>query len=190
MSKFKTITTAIGEFFLYDLNFYKVQDFFYNLKWFFRNLKNFRKQLWNFRSYDFSFAIDMLVCCLQQLADAIENGHEEERSATKKVAKIRELIDLLQHDIDDDMYNVYRTMKDEDIDSALINKECNKVYHDYCKKIFDIIEGQNTYILSENVNEILQKKYPDKELKDIPHNEWYDEWVKNFDGSGYNGWWD
>lgn len=180
----------IKGFFLYNLQLYKVSDFFYDLKWFFRNLKNFKKQLWNFRSYDFAFVIDMLICSLKQLADSIENGHEEECSKVKKVAKIRELIDLLQHDIDDDMHDVYKTMKDKDTDSALINKECNKVYHDYCKKIFEIIEGQNTYTLSEKVNKILKKKHPDKELKNIPYSEWYDEWVNQFDGSGYTGWWD
>lgn len=190
MNNIKKLFNTIRDFFIYDLNFYKVQDFFYNIKWFFINIMNFRKQLWNFRSYDFSFVIDMLVCCLQQLADSIENGHEEERSASKKVAKIRELIYLLQNDIDDDLYNVYKTMKDESIDSSLINKECNKVYHDYCKKIFEIIEGQNTYILSEKVNKILKKKYPDKELKDIPQEEWHEEYIKLFDGSGYSGWWD
>lgn len=190
MNNIKKLFNTIRDFFIYDLNFYKIQDFFYNLKWFFRNLKNFRKQLWNFRSWDYSFAIDMFICCLQQLANSIEEGHKDKRSVTKKVEKIRELIDLLQHDIDDDLYNVYRTMKDEGFDSSLINKECNKVYHDYCKKIFEIIEGQNTYVLSEKVNKILKKKYPDKELKDIPQEEWHEEYIKLFDGSGYSGWWD
>ena len=188
--KAKEFWQEFKDFFEYTIWKHGIEEFCYNLKYWFKNQKNFRKQLWEFRNWDYEYAVGMFVRSLELLSDAIENGHEERRSATKKVAKINELIDLLRHDIDDDLYNVSRTMKDEDIDSASINEECNKVYHDYCKKIFDIIEGQNTYILSENVNKILKKKYPDKELKDIPHDEWYDEWVNQFDGSGYSGWWD
>lgn len=179
----------IKEFFLYDLQLYKVQDFFYNLKWFCKNLKSFSKQLWYYRDWDHCYAVDMYVYCLEQLANSIENGHEEERSALKKAAKIRELTNLLQYDIDEDILNVYKIMKDKGIDdSALIDKECNKAYHDYCKKIFSIIEGQNTHSLSERVSKSLKKKFPDKE--NFSSDEWYDEWVEHFDGSGSSGWWD
>ena len=103
-----SVKNKIREFFKYDLRLYRVIGFCYNVKWFFRNLNNFRKQLWDFRSWDHTHAVDMYICCLEQIAKSIENGHEEERSAEKKVAKIRELIELLGYSnerLDDELFD-------------------------------------------------------------------------------------
>jgi hypothetical protein len=177
-------------FFKYDLNFYKVQDFFYNLKWFFRNLKNFRKQLWNFRSWDHSHAIDMYICCLEQVANSIENGHEEERSATKKVVKIRELIELLRYSnerLDDELFDLYDKLRAEGKTNNEIAAESYKFYFEFYEKIFTILRGQDHSVICRTCDAILEEKYGSKEY---PHEEWYDEYVKLFDGSGANDWWD
>lgn len=111
-----SVKNKISEFFKYDLRLYRVTDFCYNVKWFFRNLNNFRKQLWDFRSWDHTHAIDMYICCLEQIAKSIENGHEEERSAEKKVAKIRELIELLGYSnerLDDELFDLYDRLRAE-----------------------------------------------------------------------------
>jgi hypothetical protein len=177
-------------FFKYDLNFYKVQDFFYNLKWFFRNLKNFRKQLWDFRSWDHSHAIDMYICCLEQVANSIENGHEEERSATKKVVKIRELIELLRYSnerLDDELFDLYDKLRAEGKTNNEIAAESYKFYFEFYEKIFTILRGQDHSVICRTCDAILEEKYGSKEY---PHEEWYDEYVKLFDGSGANDWWD
>ena len=180
----------LKEFFKYDLSFYKVQDFFYNLKWFFRNLKNFRKQLWDFRSWDHSHAVDMYICCLEQLANSIENGHEEERSAAKKVVKIRELIELLRYSnehLDDELFDLYDKLRAEGKTNNEIAAESYKFYFEFYEKIFTILMGQDHSVICRKCDAILEERYGGKEY---PHEEWYDEYVKLFDGSGANEWWD
>ena len=121
----------IREFFKYDLRLYRVTDFCYNVKWFFRNLKNFRKQLWEFRSWDHTHAIDMYICCLEQIAKSIENGHGEERSAAKKVVKIRELIELLRYSnesLDDELFDLYDKLRAEGKTNNEIAAESYKFY--------------------------------------------------------------
>ena len=177
-------------FFKYDLNFYIVQDFFYNLKWFFRNLKNFRKQLWNFRSWDHSHAVDMYICCLEQVANSIENGHEEERSAAKKVVKIRELIELLRYsneNLDDELFDLYDKLRAEGKTNNEIAAESYKFYFEFYEKIFTILRGQDHSVICRKCDAILEERY---NSKTYPHEEWYDEYVKLFDGSGANDWWD
>ena len=177
-------------FFKYDLNFYKIQDFFYNIKWFFRNLKNFRKQLWNFRSWDHSHAVDMYICCLEQVANSIENGHEEERSAAKKVVKIRELIELLRYSnerLDDELFDLYDKLRAEGKTNNEIAAESYKFYFEFYEKIFTILRGQDHSVICRKADAILEEKYGGKEY---PHEEWYDEYVKLFDGTGANDWGD
>lgn len=180
----------ISEFFKYDLRLYRVTDFCYNVKWFFKNLKNFRKQLWDFRSWDHSHAVDMYICCLEQIANNIENGHEEERSAAKKVVKIRELIELLRYSnerLDDELFDLYDKLRAEGKTNNEIAAESYKFYHAFCEKIFTILKGQDNSVLCRKCDAILEEKYGGKEY---PHEEWYDEYVKLFDGSGANEWWD
>ena len=185
-----SVKNKISEFFKYDLRLYRVTDFCYNVKWFFRNLKNFRKQLWDFRSWDHTHAIDMYICCLEQIAKSIENGHEEERSAEKKVAKIRELIELLGYSnerLDDELFDLYDRLRAEGKTNNEIAAESYKFYHEFCEKIFTILKGQDHSVICRKCDAILEERYGGKEY---PQEEWYDEYVKLFDGSGANEWWD
>lgn len=185
-----SVKNKISEFFKYDLRLYRVTDFFYNLKWFFRNLKNFRKQLWDFRSWDHTHAIDMYICCLEQLAKNIENGHEEERSAVKKVEKIKELIEFLRYSnecLDDELFDLYDKLRKEGKTNNEIAAESYKFYFEFYEKIFTILRGQDHSVICRECDVILEEKYGGKEY---PHEEWYDEYVKRFDGSGANEWWD
>ena len=129
-----SVKNKISEFFKYDLRLYRVTDFCYNVKWFFRNLNNFRKQLWDFRSWDHTHAIDMYICCLEQIAKSIENGHEEERSAAKKVKKIRELIELLGYSnerLDDELFDLYDRLRKEGKTNNEIAAESYKFYNEF-----------------------------------------------------------
>lgn len=185
-----SVKNKIREFFKYDLRLYRVTNFCYNVKWFFRNLKNFRKQLWDFRSWDHTHAIDMYICCLEQLAKSIEKGHEEERSKVKKVAKIRELIELLRYSnerLDDELFDLYDILRKEGKTNNEIAAESYKFYFEYYEKIFNILKGQDHSVICRKCDAILEEKYGGKEY---PHEEWYDEYVKQFDGSGANEWWD
>ena len=89
---------------------YNLKWFFHNinLKWFFHNIKVFWKILWKYRDWDYAYLIDVNTVCLTQLANRIEKGNEDKRVSSKKVAKIRELITLLNRDIVDEYLIKYR----------------------------------------------------------------------------------
>lgn len=75
--------------------YYVPRDWYYNIKYFIKNLIFFRKELWHYRNWDFGHNIDLFAKSLTGLANQIENGNEEERSAKKKVNAIKELVELL-----------------------------------------------------------------------------------------------
>jgi hypothetical protein len=132
----------------------------------------------------------MYICCLEQIANSIENGHEEERSAAKKVVKIRELIDLLRYSndcLDDELYDLYDKLRKEGKTNNEIAAESYKFYHEFYEKIFTILKGQDHSVICRKCDAILEEKYNGK---NYPHDEWYDEYVNLFDGSGANEWWD
>jgi hypothetical protein len=132
----------------------------------------------------------MYICCLEQIANSIENGHEEERSAAKKVEKIRELIELLRYSnerLDDELYDLYDKLRAEGKTNNEIAAESYKFYFEFYEKIFTILRGQDHSVICRKCDAILEEKYGGKEY---PHEEWYDEYVKLFDGSGANDWWD
>ena len=95
---------------LFDIKYYlwdKPKDWYYNMKWLFKNLCNFRKELWNFRSWDFGYCIEMFARSLELLSEQIKNGHEENRSATKKTYAINELIMQLRKLSDDNDFGCF-----------------------------------------------------------------------------------
>lgn len=175
-----------NEFFKYDLRLYRVTDFCYNVKWFFKNLKNFRKQLWEFRDWDYEYAVGMFVRSLELLRDTIEHGHGDERSNAKKIAKINELIELINYDYDDDIFEVWKKRNSGELTEDECDKETERIRHEYYSKIFKIIEGQSNVKLSNEVNKALANNPYTKEY----HDAWYDIWVEKFDGSGIECWWD
>lgn len=146
-----------------------IKDFFRDLKCTIYNHIKFHEQLKHWHPYDYEYQIKMFSFCLKQLAEAIRNGDEEEKSRDKKVFKIKELINLLDFDfsdLEDKLYEEIIIPKygnssnvDEDTFNNFCNtlqKEKNRIYN----KIFTIIKGQN---------------YKQRNL--------------NFDGTGIEGWW-
>ena len=77
-------------------------DIFYNTKWGIKNLYTHFKLVWKSRPWDFNTStLEMLRFKLEELATAIENGHEEEESRDNKVKNIRRCIVLLTNRIED-----------------------------------------------------------------------------------------
>lgn len=161
--------------------YYTPKEFYYNIKWFFENLWRFRKQLWSFRTWDFSFCNELFADSLEWLSKNIENGHEEERSAIKKVNAINELVILLRKLTDGTEFGMendpefwkdnHRITSDEEY-----NNEYERRRDVILDRILEIIKGQHNSDFDS--------------IKDIKYPEYYDKYVEIFDGTGYEGWWD
>lgn len=184
-SQFSDSIQDIKDFFVYTIWRNGIYEFIYNIKHAILNCWNFRKQLWQFRQYDYEFAVLMFSRSLELLKESIKNGHEERRSANKKIQRIDELIELLAKDVDDDCVNVYTECSKGNITKDERDIEIDRIRHEHYSKIFNIIEGQSNIKLAKEVNNKL-KDHPNKD----DHEVWYNTWVDKFDGSGIEGWWD
>ena len=111
----------------------------------------------------------MFIESLKGLCGCIENGNEDRRSANKKVKAIKELITLLERiSADDDFGLMSELSKDNDNSYEHYDDEYKRRRNETLDRIFRIIKGENKGIDVRN----------------------YDEWLKSFDGTGYDGWWD
>lgn len=146
-----------------------IKSFFRNLKCTIYNHIKFHEQLKHWHPYDYEYQIKMFSFCLEQLAEAIKNGDEEEKSRDKKVSKIKELINLLNFDFDNLENKLYEEIiapehrNSSNVDEDTFNNFCTTLQKEKAKiynKIFRIIKGQN---------------YKQRSL--------------NFDGTGIDGWW-
>lgn len=80
-----------------------IDTFCQNLKWYFRNKRTFRKTLWNWRPWDYNYQMELFAYGLEQLADAIDHGHEVRESAEPKVVAIKQLVNELRRDYEDEV---------------------------------------------------------------------------------------
>ena len=170
---------------------YNMMTAWYNLKWFFHNIKVFWKILWKYRDWDYAYLIDVNTVCLTQLANRIEKGNEDKWASSKKVAKIRELITLLNRDIEDEYLIKYKeqiskgkTTYRKVFEQAEIEKRKN------AKAMFQILLGQDPKKFNEKYKKALEQlktEHPETDTTKIGN---YDVWVQLFDGSGIESWWD
>lgn len=178
--------SKISDFFKYTI-WDNTQMFFYNVQWFFHNLKVFRKTLWKWRDWDHEYTKDLYVVCLKEIAKAIKNGVEEDRSANKKVNKINELIQLLETDIEEITYKEIKEGRKNGVKEENLLQEMRKKQEEHKNKILNIIKGQDNEDFQKKYDEIaneMKKQHPEKEIDS------YEVWVQTFDGSGVEYWWD
>lgn len=187
----------------------------YNIKHYIRNLFLFRHILKDWRPWDYEYQIKLFAFGLDQLANSIENGTTYEETANKKVKAIRTLINLLNYDYEDAVFEKYyggnetkksyhvRKYEDgsvgfKDISSeeeTLKWEELNKKYREALQKaktkhynrIFRLIQGQNQDECEKLYNEEKERLTEDKK----------DDWNelakisdKVYDGTGIETWWD
>lgn len=178
----------ITDFFEYTI-WDNLKTTWYNLEWFFHNLKVFWKTLWNYRDWDYEYLIDVNTVCLTQLANRIERGDEDPRSASKKVEKIRELVTLLNRDIEDEFLTKYEKQIEKGemtyqqvFDEAEIEKRKN------AKAMFRIVLGQDPEKFRKKYDEALEKHA--KENPEFGKDNFYEVWSQLFDGTGIESWWE
>ena len=184
--KCRRICRNVWEFLKYDVWHFDIRDTYYNVWWFFHNLKVFWKTLWEWRPWDYSYINDVHIMLLGHLANQINTGNEEQRSAHLKYVAIQSLISELKRDVEDEAWEI-RTQK------KLSNEEYDQLYDsmldDHFKKIFRLMRGQDNdsfndmYRIMHNEFKATHGREPDME-------ESYDMWVTLFDGTGVGGWWE
>lgn len=182
----KHVWEEICDFFRYTI-WDNIEMFFYNLWWFFHNLRVFAKSLWRWRDWDHEYTKDLYIVCLKEHAKAIENGHEENRSAKKKVKKIHELIELLETDIYDITSDEIIAGRRKGIKEEKLQRRAREKQEAHINKILQIIKGPDYISFNKKYDEIAQKMKRDHPNKEIDP---YEIWVRAFDGSGCETWWD
>jgi hypothetical protein len=180
--------------------------FRYDTPRFFRNLWKFRKVLWNHQWWDYRFTLETLHTSLSIMEKGMSTkGWEVRETREKKVEKMRRVILLLQHKLDDDYigraekelgklpdfkwdfedtgdgnYALKDTETEEEKEhSRKVFARATEIENEEWNEIWDTLKGQDP-------NEF--KKISDQ-LPEEEKNSW-EPWEKWYDGSDLRGWWD
>ena len=144
------------------------------------------------------------------ISDIAENvdsrGHEIRESSEKKVQKMRRVVEILSHFRKEDFIDlaekelgislIDRDWEFEDTGRGdgsvtLVDNETEEEKN-HNRKIFDKAREIEANMFSELWKILEGQDYSKfKEApKDMDHNQSYDHWQSQFDGSGIRGWWD
>ena len=172
----------------YDSNLWKVWAAIrYDIPLFFKNVWRFRKELYNHQWWDYRYTLEMMYRSLSIMVVKLEkDGIEEDSSRGKKVVKIKRVLELLKHKLDDDY-----------VERA--EKELGELYYDPWE--FEKTEDGNYRLIDNDTP--AEKKHASKVFKRarvIEEKEWIELWdilkgkkftsMEEFDGSDLRGWWD
>lgn len=177
----------------------------YKIPMFIKNIWFFRKNLWEFRGWDYSFNLSLLAKSLEKTANVLENGHEVETTCSKKIEKIKRVIQII-NDMRESNY-IMRAEKEigtliihdwefEETDSGgyqLIDKEtpeekehnrrvferAREIEQEEFNELWIILKGQNY----DEFHETYKGLSKEEKMK-------HDHWERWFDGSGIKNWWD
>lgn len=188
---------------------YKSYSLFrYDLPRFFKNVWRFRKVLWNHAWWDYRYTLEALHTSLSIMEEGMSTkGWEVKETRDKKVEKMRRVLELLQHKIDDDYVSrveselgpiIYSPWEFEDVEgkpglSRIVEKE-SESDKEHNRKVFDrameieeeewreiwrIFNGQDTDEWKK-----IQESLTEEEKTNFDH---YEKW---YDGTDLRRWWD
>lgn len=205
-------STKIKNFFKYRI-VWRTRDWWWNTKWYFRNLKTFQPILKEWRPYNYEYHVDLFKFGIEQLIKAKEKyGNEYHVDADKRISAMKALIAELDRDYEEEVrerlnysYKKSKGRVTKYADGSICfhnddeehNKQTNNYFEEVAKerkahyqKIFDLIIGQDSEWLSQEIDRRIAAM-PEEEKKSIPENElhhkvYYEVW----DGSGIEGWYD
>jgi hypothetical protein len=193
----------------HESKIYKSYSLFrYDLPRFFRNVWRFRKVLWNHQWWDYRFTLETLHTSLSIMEEGMSTkGWEVRETRDKKVEKMRRVLELLQHKIDDDYVDRaekelgdirYTPWEFEEVEgnSDLVkmvdndsdeDKQHNRKVFELAREIeekewreiWDIFRGQDPEEWKKIQNELTEEE----------KHEW-DHYGKWYDGTDLRGWWD
>jgi hypothetical protein len=184
---------------------WKTWDFLrYDAPRFFRNVWLFRKALWNYRWYSGDHAV--MPFLREAINDIMEKkrvrGYEIESSSDKKIAKMKRAVFLLDHLIEEDFVELaenelgalyydpfeleksdcgnFYTKKDtlppeEKAHNTKVYEKAREIEKMMWEELWEIVKGQDysKFVIAED-----------------DHDKRWEEWERQFDGSGMQGWWD
>lgn len=155
----------------------KIKEIYYNFITFFRNLKLFWKVLRNYHWWDYQHVIDANIVMFKDMAEHFEK--EGTHISNKKVAaNIRELVGLLEKDIETEAYE--KTKSIEDIDKRSLKE--GSMIDNHKKKIARLLFGP-TYkqrcVQQDKVRQAIEQGMTQEEAI-----------LKYIDYSGIENWWD
>ena len=152
----------------------------YNIPNFLKNVWYFRAELYDFEPWDYRFNLNLFQKSLEATVDFLEqHGIEEEESRSKKIAKIKRVIELLKND-----------------------RACNWI--EQAEAQLGEMKNQGDWF-SENARESTPEEIDHnrkviKLSKELQQKEWKELWriikgtkyktYEEWDGSDIRGWWD
>lgn len=185
-----TFFESVEKLVWYDTKLWKVWAAVrYDIPLFFKNIWRFRKELYNHQWWDYRFTLEMLYRSLSIMGAKLDtDGIEEEGSRGKKVQKIKRVLELLKHKLDDDYVE---------------RAECELGEIHRSPFEFEPADGNDgSYRLVDN-DTPAQKRHATKVYKRarvIEEKEWKELWEifkgkkfttwEKYDGSDLRGWWD
>lgn len=186
---------------------YKTYEFFrYDIPRFIRNVWAFREVLWNHRWWDYHFTLEALRTSLEIMEKGMHGGLEIKESRDKKIKKMQRAIQILNN-IEEDNYIdlaeaalgkelIMRSLEFEEIEGETMDnpmgEKGEKLYQlvdkdtpeerENNRQIFDL-----SHKLAEDEWSELWQIFKGQDTKQFSKEE---DWDKQFDGSGMQGWWD
>jgi hypothetical protein len=188
--------------------YWKAWDFLrYDMPRFIHNIWKFRKALYNYRWYSGHHGVLPFVnTAITDIHTNVDKrGFEIRTTAEKKVAKMKRASEIMEHFIKEDFIDlaekelgplfrkdwefeevpdkpgsfqlVDNELPDEKAHNSKVYSRAREIEEEMWKELWKIFEGQD-YSTFE------------KSPEGASHDESYDHWNKQFDGSGMRGWWD
>lgn len=185
-----TFFESIEKLVWYDTKLWKVWSVIrYDIPLFFKNIWRFRKELYNHQWWDYRFHLEMTYRSLSIMEKGMsEKGINVTETRNVKVQKMRRVLELLKHKLDDDYMQ-------------RAEGELGEIYRAPFE--FEPIEGKDGSYRWINNDTPLQQKHNRKVFKRskvIEDKEWKELWDiikgnkfttwEKYDGSDLRGWWD
>lgn len=189
--------------------YWKTWDFLrYDMPRFFRNIWIFRKALYNHRWWSGHHSVFYFMEA--SISDIVKNvderGNEIRESSEKKILKMRRTVEILEHFRKEDFIDlaetdlgiklIHRDWEFEDSGEGdgsvkLVDNETEDEKN-HNKKIFDRSREIEEGMFNELWEILKGQDYSkfEKSPKEMGHDESYNHWLNQFDGSGIRGWWD
>lgn len=188
---------------------YKSYSLFrYDLPRFFKNVWRFRKVLWNHAWWDYRFTLETMHTSLSIMEKGMSTkGWGIRETRDKKVEKMRRVLELIQHKIDDDYvgraekelgeikYSPWEfeevedkpdfyKMVDQDTEedkqhNRKVFDRANEIEEEEWNEIWNIFKGQDRKEWKK-----ISDEFPEEEKHKLDH---YEKW---YDGTDLRGWWD
>lgn len=186
-----TFFESVEKLVWYDSKLWKVWEFIKRtIPLFFKNIWRFRKELASHQWWDYRFTLEMLYRSLTIMVIKLEtDGIEIDSSRMKKVEKIKRVLELLKHKIDD----TYIEMAEGELGPLVMN--------DW--EFENVPDRPDLFRLVDN-DTLAEKLHNGKVFKrshQIEEQEWKEIWDtikgsklsknwEDYDGTDMRGWWD